>query len=904
MSKYTLGVERTQNSAARARRTADVLRLLVLLVVVFTNGYDTRSAQAQSIVATGDVNPAVPAPPPDVWNVGGSLFVGQTGSGTLTITEGAVVRDANGFVGQEPGSIGVATVSGAGSTWTDVGSLFVGNFGTGTLSLTEGGTASSRDGFVGDNAGSVGVAMVSGVGSHWTNSGDLFIATSGVGTLLIEDGGSVTSEFGYVALDTSGNGRVTVSGAGSTWTNGAVLSIGDSGSGILNIQNGGTVSSDFSSIGNFAGGIGSVLVSGTGSTFTNSSALSVGNGGSGTLTLVQGASVSVQGGAGSLGLAVFAGSSGTINLGAASLNSGDATEAGRLDVARVEFGDGAGTLNFNHAGSNYDFAPVLVSAGAGTHKLNHLTGITTLSGDSADFSGTTTVAGGTLIVTNQLGGTLTVGSGATLQGTGRVGTTSLQGGATIDPGDGDGIGTLSVAGDLTFAPGAIYRVEVDPNSTASDRIAVTGTANLAGSVVHVGPDSDFTSTRQYTVLTASAVQGQFAAVRSNFAFLDPTLLYSTQDVILLLARKQSGGAFVDAAQTYNQRATASALDSLPASSPLHEYIVTLPSGAPPAIFDSLSGELHASIAAGLLGSSAASRTLPLAHLRNRLLDTEQPTSNAPVWTELVGNWQTLQGDGNAAEFKQRSHGLFVGADRAVGNGWRMGGALGYTAGDISVDDRESKAYVSNYSATLFGGKSSAVAMGTLNLLLGAAYTWHDIDTRRYTSVTGAPQKLKADYSASSSQLFTELGYAIPLSPRTRIEPFAGLAWSDLRTRGFSESGGSAALSGQSASDKQTSSTLGVRGQADFLLGQAKGQLHGTLGWQHAFNDEITHKTMAFAGSQAFTVAGAPIARDAALAELGADVALTSTTTLGLNYSGQYGDGSRDHAGMLTLCWSY
>lgn len=62
-----------------------------------------------------DVSPSVPAPAPGVWSVGGSLFVGRTGKGTLAIADGAVVRDSNGFVGQEAGSAGVVTVSGPGS---------------------------------------------------------------------------------------------------------------------------------------------------------------------------------------------------------------------------------------------------------------------------------------------------------------------------------------------------------------------------------------------------------------------------------------------------------------------------------------------------------------------------------------------------------------------------------------------------------------------------------------------------------------------------------------------------------------------------------------------------------------------------------------------------------------------
>ena len=66
----------------------------------------------------------------------------------------------------------------------------------------------------------------------------------------------------------------------------------------------------------------------------------------------------------------------------------------------------------------------------------------------------------------------------------------------------------------------------------------------------------------------------------------------------------------------------------------------------------------------------------------------------------------------------------------------------------------------------------------------------------------------------------------------------------------------------------------------------------------------TESTMSFDGGQAFTVAGAPIARDAAVVEAGVDVALTRTITAGFSYSGQFGDGDHDHAGVLTLRWKY
>lgn len=1398
------------------------LSRVALAMAILANGYNP--AQAQSIVTNGDVKPNVPSPPPSIWNVGGSLFVGETGNGTLTIADGAIVNDSNGFVGQQLGSSGAATVSGAGSRWVNAGNLYVGSFGVGTLGVIEGARVSSRNGAIADNEGSVGAVTVSGVGSVWSNTRDLLVGVSGSGTLLIADGGRVSAELGALGLDTLGSGSMTVTGTGSAWVDDEGLSVGAFSTGTLSILDGGTVSSGIAYIGSFFESTGSALVSGAGSIWTTNDTLAVGNGGSGTLTVAEGAAVSVQNGAGLVGLAVFAGSAGTISFGAPGMNPGDATGAGKLDVARVEFGDGVGILNFNHTDAHFDFAPMLISAGSGAHRINHLAGTTVLTGNSSAFTGTTMVSGGTLIVVDrlggsasitggrlqvdgsfggpvaieqsgtlagvgtisgaatfanggilagtqgqalkvggdltlastsqvnvllggsptpalfdvagtltldgtlniasqggfglgvyrlfdyqggltdngmvigttpsgvsssnlqiqtalggqvnlvstvgatlsfwdggnavlhnngtvdggsgvwradgsnwtvvdgaingpfqpnpnfaifqgapgtvtvdniggaigvtglqiavngyriegdeialqggvesiirvgdssaasasmrgtidasltgasrlvktdfgtlvlsgsnsysggtdirggvlsvssdvnlgaaagaltldggtlattasfatgraitlaqlgeidvadnseltlsgsidgsgdlyksgtgtliltgtnnyadtrvesgtligntgsisgsllnsatvifdetgdatyageitgrgnvvkrgagaltlsgtsrhnwriengtlissadryignaqigsagtlrfeqasdatyagmlsgsggfsktgtgqlkmtgnssaftghtqvergtlsmsaqsQLGGTLTIASGATLEGAGRVGTTLLQSGATIAPGN--NMATLRVAGNLTFAPGSIYRVEADPNSAASSRIAVTGTANLAGSVVHIGPEGGFESTRQYTILTANAVEGQFATVSSNYAFLNPTLSYGAQEVILSLVRKAD---FADAALTYNQRATANGLDSLPADNALHEYIVTLPFGTPPTVFDSLSGELHASVASGLRGSATMLSALPLSHLHSRLQSGTVGTR--PVWAQFVGDWRTLPDDGNAAQVRQHSKGLFIGADHMAVDGWQLGGALGYTGGDLRVDDRASKADLSSYSAILFGGKSFEVDAGKLNLLVGVAYTWHDIDTRRYTSVAGASQTLKAGYSARTAQIFTELSYSMHLSERIGIEPFAGLAWNDLRIGSFAESGGSAALSGRTSRDQQTSATLGSRALSVVSLGEIDGQLRATLGWQHAFGDVVAQKTMAFDGGQAFTVAGAPIARNAALVEIHAQVALTRTITLGLNYIGQYGDGNRGHTGMLTFHWS-
>jgi outer membrane autotransporter protein len=70
----------------------------------------------------------------------------------------------------------------------------------------------------------------------------------------------------------------------------------------------------------------------------------------------------------------------------------------------------------------------------------------------------------------------------------------------------------------------------------------------------------------------------------------------------------------------------------------------------------------------------------------------------------------------------------------------------------------------------------------------------------------------------------------------------------------------------------------------------------SVAWQHAFGDLTPGAVLAFEGAgTAFTVAGVPLARDAALIETGVDVQITKQTTLGIAYTGQLAPGLQDHS---------
>ncbi|RSF02280.1 autotransporter outer membrane beta-barrel domain-containing protein [Achromobacter aegrifaciens] len=331
----------------------------------------------------------------------------------------------------------------------------------------------------------------------------------------------------------------------------------------------------------------------------------------------------------------------------------------------------------------------------------------------------------------------------------------------------------------------------------------------------------------------------------------------------------------------------------------------------------LSGEAYASTASVLLSQGDTVRTLPLSQLRGNRdapvlagrptaqlgapSSAAMPQSGAsPVWAQAFGNWSKFGSDGNASSVSQSSGGRFVGGDGAVGGGWRLGAAVGYIGSHNSIDDASSRTNVDSYTATLFGGRNFQAGPGHVRFMAGAAYTWHDIDAKRDVAAGSLNQRLESSYHASSTQVFTELGYNLPLGDAYTIEPFAGLAWNQLRTRGFEESGGTAALHGSSNSDDVTSTTLGLRGGWEFGSDRTPGRLTASLGWRHAMGDVKPKQQLAVEGGSTFSVTGVPIARDAAVLGLGAEMAITRNTTAGIAYDAQFGGGNRQQSGVLKL----
>ncbi|WP_143508358.1 autotransporter domain-containing protein, partial [Pseudovibrio brasiliensis] len=163
---------------------------------------------------------------------------------------------------------------------------------------------------------------------------------------------------------------------------------------------------------------------------------------------------------------------------------------------------------------------------------------------------------------------------------------------------------------------------------------------------------------------------------------------------------------------------------------------------------------------------------------------------------------------------------------------------------------------------------------------------HSVETERKVSFTGFSNDLSAKYDAQSWQLFGEASHRMQAS-KLMLEPFAGVSHISLETNGFSESGGSAALTAASTTQNTTFTMLGVRSTFQVLDGL---NARGMVGWRHAFGDTNPSTVFAFSGSDPFTVTGAPIAEDAFVTELALESKLSDTAFLAASYNGQYGDG--------------
>jgi subtilase-type serine protease len=529
------------------------------------------------------------------------------------------------------------------------------------------------------------------------------------------------------------------------------------------------------------------------------------------------------------------------------------------------------------------------------------------------YAGGTEIDGGTLLLGGTVASSVTVGRSGRLVGAGTIGADLLADGI-VDPGTGAAPGTLTVDGDARLSASSTLAIAL--RGSLNDQVAVGGVTQLEGGALSIALEGGHaTLSQSLAVLTAGGgVSGTFGSLTTNSRsfFLDPNLTYGNA-VTLTFARNAT--SFESVATNQNARSVARLLDGSGQTAAVAGFLASETAAGAASALTVLSGEIHAAARTVLVDQTRHLRDAAQARIQAAFAPdgtgrvasfcpngAEAIAANQPdglaVWARGTGASGRIDGDGGGSTIDHSLGGILIGADYGVTPDARLGAILGYGRSQFDIG-AAGEGEADHFNVALYGG----AALDAIKISGGVGYGLHSIETTRALSFGGFSDRLTAEYDAHSLQAFADVGYDLQFGTTT-VQPFVNVAHAMLDTDGFSEQGGAAALAGRSATTNTTWTTLGARialpVAAPAAFGNTTIGVNAMAGWRHAFGDTASVTTLAFAGVAGFAVQSASAARDAAVVELGVDIAVDRLTQVGVSYSGVLASGAQDSSVSLKL----
>lgn len=797
----------------------------------------------------------------DLSSGSAALGVNSTSDNNTANVAGVWVNTGNFTLGYN-GSGNVLTINGTGSLTTS--SLWLGGFSgaTGNQATVDGAGASLAAGGLAVGYGSDDNSVSAKNGATVTTTGNLDVGFNGDGnSLSVESGATVVSgnDMRIGASAGSDGNVVTVSGAGSTLRVNSLktLYVGRSGdNNALVVENQGRLYTRNARIGGGSDAAqatsgNSVTVTGTGSRWELTGTLRVGDG------------------------TVFASSDNALNVDAGgSVELMDKTKGTFIGIIAADTGN---AINVSGAGSSFAAGDIAVGLAATNSLLQ--------------------ASSGGAIAARDIG----VGSTSTL----RVGTGSAVSGRNLGLQSGSTLG-------------------VDVSTTAPASLSFTGTAALAGTLqANVVPAG--IAPGRYDVLTAGSVTGRFdaLAVSGTYGNYTTTLGYDPTAAYLLFSATLGGGLSLDG----NQKNVATALDSYfngggAMTGPIAGLYGLSGSDLDRALTE-VTGEVGASggvnaverattsflnLVMGGGGQSAEGFRARTPATASREIGIV-PTADVPsaqggwsMWGGVYGGAANLPGSSSNGSHDTDTNvgGIAAGWDYDVASETRVGLAIagGQTNWDLNAG------LGSGDSTFLQLGAYGTQHFGESYLSLAGAYAWHSMSTDRTVRIDGT-ERLDADFNASNLSGRIEAGHRFAIMEQLGLTPYAAFQAQGVYMPGYTEDGGSFALSYQSETATALRSELGLGFDVALAADPSAARLFGRAAWAHDWtSDPTVQASFASLSMSTFTVNGAEIPADVALVTVGAGFDLTDATELAATFDGEFGSGYQSYAGSLKLSYNW
>jgi len=663
------------------------------------------------------------------------------------------------------------------------------------------------------------------------------------------------------------------------------------------------------------------------------------------------------------------------NLGAGAVtvtSSGNITASGSNDASGIAAGSAGGpitiTVKSGTVSGGSGISAGVVIAGGTNNTLTNMGTVTALSGvailgevftgppggnNTVNNFGTVTgsvVLDSTRLVDNMIlgggggantfnnmagglfnsGATVSLGAGNTLTNAG-----------TLSPGGVGVIQTTALSGNLVQSATGRLLTDINIGGATSDRINVSGTANLAGAVQLQISNLTLAPWQQTIVSAAGGTTINGLTLSATSPVLQAQLVYpNATDVVV----KSSGINFLTPDLNSNQTSIANALNgaaftaglggpifsfllngitSLPAYSlALNQFSGEAATGSQQTTFDAMNlfmgtmldpsnrgtistpgGGASGYASEGSASGYASTQTTSAARDAYAMFTKAPPVTpfeqRWSVWAAGFGGSQTTDGNATLGSNNTTSsvYGTAVGADYRISPYTIAGFALAGGGTNFSVAGSGS-----GHSDLFQAGAFIRHEVGAAYISAALAYGWQDITTNRTQTVAGFDQ-LQAKFNANAFSGRLEGGYRFvaPWVGGLGITPYAAAQFTTFDLPAYAEQatvGSNAFALAYDAKDvTDTRSELGIRTDKSWAMTDGILTLRGRVAWAHDYDPDrsIAANFQTLPGAS-FVVNGAAQAADSALVTASVEKKWLNGWSAAATFEGEFSDVTRSYAG--------